>query len=614
MLSEMAVGIYAELGMSEYNSCTPFLQGKNHHEATKALIPIFGGERVTSTRLIFAQETHGTIYGDQQVMFHGIGWSSTEGSQLRIDLLNGAFKRQTEKFGERPPLDIGKTVVWLNHPTILTSRAEVLLKKLLSHLVVYELWNERNGRIHRNLSNSSHQLRLKIDKSMRNILISLQKQETIDSNEFIQLCIIAMEALSRKLDKSAAIGHLQLHTKCADPMLTHLIFADDLVIFCKATQQSLQTIQSCLTWFGRNSGLEVNPGKCEIFLGGLSDQRQQELAAFMGIALGKFPMRYLGLPVSTQRLSKADYEPLMERVRNKVSSWSSKVLSYAGKIQLVATVIYGMVNSWSQTRSGRARVAWNAICLPKREGGLGLKKLEDSNKVFRLKMIWSLFKDASSLWVAWVKKNVLKRGSFWNTTPIPRMSWNFRKLLKLKELATQYIRCRIGNGNTASFWHDSWTTFGPLLEYIGNNGPRLLRIPITGKVSAAISGGNWFLPGARSQRIQELHIHLLSISVPDQTAEDDKYEWKVAENVAEIWQGIARKIWSNPPGDLVICNSWLNGVLQSDGRNRKILMQCLIQHVIYESELPSCHYNRLEKTEATLCFRIGIHLRLRKRY
>lgn len=45
--------------------------------------------------------------------------------------------------------------------------------------------------------------------------------------------------------------------------------------------------------------------------------------------------------------------------------------------------------------------------------GLGLRRLEDSNKVFGLKLIWLLFASTGSLWVAWVKQHLIAGRLFW---------------------------------------------------------------------------------------------------------------------------------------------------------------------------------------------------------
>lgn len=40
---------------------------------------------------------------------------------------------------------------------------------------------------------------------------------------------------------------------------------------------------------------------------------------------------------------------------------------------------------------GGIRVSWEKVCLPKREGGHGLKRIVESNKAAVMKLIWNLF-------------------------------------------------------------------------------------------------------------------------------------------------------------------------------------------------------------------------------
>ncbi len=66
---------------------------------------------------------------------------------------------------------------------------------------------------------------------------------------------------------------------------------------------------------------------------------------------------------------------------------------------------------WKGRGDGRGgmRVAWEKVCLPKKEGGLGLKRVEDWNKAaLIMKLIWNLCTQAGSLWVAWVQHYLLK--------------------------------------------------------------------------------------------------------------------------------------------------------------------------------------------------------------
>ena len=81
---------------------------------------------------------------------------------------------------------------------------------------------------------------------------------------------------------------------------------------------------------------------------------------------------------------------------------------------------------------GGSKVSWKQVCLPKQEGDLGLKRIEEWNKAAVLKHIWHLFTQAGSLWVAWVHDELLKGRSFWTVKVPQSCSWGWRKLLKLR--------------------------------------------------------------------------------------------------------------------------------------------------------------------------------------
>ncbi|KAL9830919.1 hypothetical protein AtNW77_Chr3g0195171 [Arabidopsis thaliana] len=112
------------------------------------------------------------------------------------------------------------------------------------------------------------------------------------------------------------------------------------------------------------------------------------------------PLRvwYLGLPLLTKHMSLADCLPLLEQIRAHISYWKNRFLSYAGRLQLL---------------SSKAKVAWEDVCRPKKEGGLGLKSFIEANRVCCFKLVWRIT-SASSLWVDWIKRGLLWNGSFWS--------------------------------------------------------------------------------------------------------------------------------------------------------------------------------------------------------
>lgn len=105
--------------------------------------------------------------------------------------------------------------------------------------------------------------------------------------------------------------------------------------------------------------------------------------------------------------------------------------------------------------------------MPKKEGGLGIKRLETWNQAAMLKHIWSLFTQAGSLWVAWMEKNWLKGKSFWNVSIPTSCSWSWKKILNLRDVAKQFLRFKVGDGSKIFLWLDSWHPNGRLLDTYG---------------------------------------------------------------------------------------------------------------------------------------------------
>ena len=80
--------------------------------------------------------------------------------------------------------------------------------------------------------------------------------------------IMVMEVLSKILEKAVEDGKIRLYPKCEDPLITHLLFADDLLVFSNGTRHSLTGIFSVMDDCKRISGLEMNPAKSEIIVCG----------------------------------------------------------------------------------------------------------------------------------------------------------------------------------------------------------------------------------------------------------------------------------------------------------------------------------------------------------
>ena len=70
------------------------------------------------------------------------------------------------------------------------------------------------------------------------------------------------------------------------------------------------------------SGLKINKEKTELLLDGGCTVRCQELAARMGIKQGSLPIRYLGVPLSSKKMKKSDFQPLLDKILLRFNSWT----------------------------------------------------------------------------------------------------------------------------------------------------------------------------------------------------------------------------------------------------------------------------------------------------
>ncbi|GLT31660.1 hypothetical protein SLA2020_063810 [Shorea laevis] len=160
------------------------------------------------------------------------------------------------------------------------------------------------------------------------------------------------------------------HAKCKTMKLTHLIFADDIMLFCKVDEESLALMMDKFDEFSRVSGLEINKQKSQIFFGGVRQTIRHHILQRIGVSKGQLPVTYLGLPLVTTKLSPVTCQPVVEKVQQRIWYWATKLLSYARRIQLVNSVLFHLQVYWC-----------GALLLPKKV----LKNIDSACRNF----IWS---------------------------------------------------------------------------------------------------------------------------------------------------------------------------------------------------------------------------------
>lgn len=155
----------------------------------------------------------------------------------------------------------------------------------------------------------------------------------------LYLFMLSMEVLTWMLDKAAVMGNLRYHPKCKGLKLTHICFSDDLLVFTNCSRTSFDAIKEVLNAFYHLSGLRLNAEKTENFHSSINEQMVSELEQSSGFKSGALLIRYLGVPLISTRLSAKDCSALINKITARISSWTTKSLSFAGILQFISFVL-----------------------------------------------------------------------------------------------------------------------------------------------------------------------------------------------------------------------------------------------------------------------------------
>lgn len=361
------------------------------------------------------------------------------------------------------------------------------------------------------------------------------------------LFVMVMEVLSQIFHEKALDSQFKYHWRCEKNKIVNLCFADGLMIFCKGHIPTVNLINQGILEFQALSGLVPNPNKSHIFFSGCNYNLRKDILDLTQFIEEELPVRYLGVPLITTRLRASDCRSLVSRITSKMKSWTNKVLSYAGRAQLIKTILFSMQVYWSslfilskkvikeieslcraflwtglELKQTGAKVAWDKICAPVKEGGLGFKNMEVWNKAAVSKHVWFLISGGEqSMWCQWVKSYLLKGNCFWGVKTPSNPSWVWRKLLSLRERIYPLVKWVVGHGNKVFLWHDNWHPFGSLWEKYGARLGYDAGLPSQSKVDSLISVTGWHWPNASSWEVQEIVGHSPPIMVPTIGSRDE---------------------------------------------------------------------------------------------
>lgn len=213
------------------------------------------------------------------------------------------------------------------------------------------------------------------------------------------------------------------------PIISHMMFADDLVLFAEASVPKIKNIIECLQVFGVISGHKISQEKSYIYFSpNVAPSIRREICSKSNFSQVEELGRYLGANISFPKKWKNKFKSIIEKVEKKLTGWQASSLSLVGRVTLVKSVtsamaLYPMQHDkvptgkidevekiqrnfiWGDTKEIKKRhaMALQQLYRPKAEGGLAIKNLRAMNEAFFMKLIWKMNVQPNDLWIQVLK-------------------------------------------------------------------------------------------------------------------------------------------------------------------------------------------------------------------
>ncbi|KAA3486170.1 reverse transcriptase [Gossypium australe] len=328
------------------------------------------------------------------------------------------------------------------------------------------------------------------------------------------LFVLSMEWLGNYIRHEMRTGRWHpIRLSRSGPDISHLFFADDLVIFGKVEMGQAQ-------FFGFQK--VINLGK------------------------------YLGVPLLHDRVTKSTLNFVIDKVRSKLQNWDARKLSLAGRITLAQSVLLAIPSYFMQSlvipkgvcdeieriarqfiwgsstsKSKPALVGWESICQPKTCGGLGFRYLHDHNTSFLMKIGFNLVSRKDDLWVRVLRSKYGWKSQLPESIHRSQCSHLWRSPSKAWPLLCENLLWSVGNGETIQGWKDNWIPkVGPLLSHVLAHSRLNLDNTLKDWV---LQEGSWNIDMLSIWLPEDIIKRILSIPPPHPAEGEDRIIWARTE-------------------------------------------------------------------------------------
>ncbi|CAN1178605.1 Transposon TX1 uncharacterized 149 kDa protein [Linum perenne] len=297
------------------------------------------------------------------------------------------------------------------------------------------------------------------------------------------LFILLTNALSHLIQKGMDGGKLKglkLNARC--PTLTHILFADDTILFGDASVSEAIEITKMMKEYGQITGQEINFQKSSVTFSRNTPLALQNLIKDrLGFDRNPEFGKYLGVPSEWGRSKKDMVATMLTRMENLCQSWKSQLLSHAGKETLLKSVYQAIptyimscfllpkratntMNSmlsaflWGGTSTSKT-IHWRdgeVLCHPKAMGGLGFKEFRSFNLALLAKQGWRLLQEPDKQWAKLLKGLYFPNTTFLDARKGDKTSWIWASICDARSTLQLGARKNLMNGLSIKAFTDPW--------------------------------------------------------------------------------------------------------------------------------------------------------------
>jgi hypothetical protein len=246
------------------------------------------------------------------------------------------------------------------------------------------------------------------------------------------------EILSRLILKEESQGGLHgIKIARLSPPISHLLFADDVMIFSQANSNEANVILHCLSVYSLWFGQHINLSKSAMFFSkNCRHSVKRSIKSILNLPFIPTKAKYLGIPLFMHRKKKDTFIELKDQIFAKITGWKAHLLSQAARTTLVksiANAIHTYIMSlfllpkyfWLEINTlirkfwwgfpqdknhNLSFLSWDNICSPKALGGLGLRSMEFHNSSLLARLSWKMTTNQPLLWVDALRGKYLQHG------------------------------------------------------------------------------------------------------------------------------------------------------------------------------------------------------------